>query len=428
MISGEQAASDMADSHGLYPGWIVLAACFLCAMLVIGGSIYIYQLFVLPVTAELGITRGEASYAFIAFLFGIALWSPLIGRLFDRVSARVLMPLGGLAYAAGMIIISQAASPIVMLAAVPTFLGLAMALAGGLAANTITTRWFARRRGRALGIAAIASSAGGFAMLPLVTFLIERFGWRDALLFTGCGAGLIIVLIALVFVRDRPGRALIARYGESAAADASPTDASAALGDPLFGFGDIVKTARFWMITLAVGLLLASDQAVLTTQFPYFVDIGFSATQATTIITAMTGSAIIGKLLVGFLAERWDIRWLYVFVALFHALLLGALLLQPGYFAMLAFVSIFGAAVGGIYPVWSVLCSQAFGARSFGTAFGATAMFTQALAIVFVGFINGTFDKTGSYQSAYLAFLGAIVAGVGAIALLRLPATDGRHS
>lgn len=81
----------------LYPGWFILAACFVSAMLVIGGTIYSYQLFVIPVTAELGISRGSASIAFIALLIGIAIWSPIVGRLYDIVSVRWLMPLGGAA-------------------------------------------------------------------------------------------------------------------------------------------------------------------------------------------------------------------------------------------------------------------------------------------------------------------------------------------
>ena len=405
----------MADRRpALYPGWIVLAAVFTSAMLVIGGSIYIYQLFVIPVTADLGISRGSASNAFVALLVGIAVWSPIAGRLYDRLSAKLLMTIGALAYFAGMAALSALQSPVTMLAVVFVLLGLAMGLAGGLAANTITARWFDRRRGRALGIASIASSAGGFAMIPVMTALIERFGWRGALLASGIGVSAIIVLLALFVVRDRPSARQLTQWNE-AVGQAGVTP----LAVPEWTFGRLVASRQFWLITLGVGLLLASDQAVLTTKFPYLVDIGFSDVEAATVVTAMTGSAIAGKLLVGFLAERFDIRWLYMLVALFHAALLGVLVMQPGYWTMLVFASIFGAAVGGIYPVWSVFVSQNFGAASFGAAFGAIALFTQALAIAFVAYINRSFDATGGYTAAYTWFLGAIALGMVAVALTR---------
>ncbi|MDT0575601.1 MFS transporter [Croceicoccus sp. F390] len=396
----------------VYGGWIVLAASFFCAMLVIGGTIYVYQLFVLPATAELGISRGSASNAFIALLLGIAIWSPVAGRLFDRMSARLLMPLGGIAYAAGMITVASTGSPVAMLLAVFVFLGLANALAGGLAANTLAARWFARRRGRALGIASIASSAGGFAMIPVLTALITRFGWRQALLVAGACIGATIVTLALLFIRDRPDVRLMTAAGEI---DVT----SAPVGEAEWTFSKLTRSRQFWLIALSVGLLLASDQAILTSQFPYFLDIGLETAQAAAIVTAMTGSAILGKLLVGFLAERLDVRWLYGMVALFHAALLAVLLVQPGFLFMLVFVSIFGAAVGGIYPVWSVLVSQHFGAASFGIAFGAMALFTQVLAITFVAFANRLFDATGTYTDAYLAFIGAVVLGMVVMAMVR---------
>ena len=403
-----------ATKAPFYSGWIVLAACFISAMLVIGGTIYSYQLFVIPVTAELGISRGSASNAFVALLVGVALWSPIIGRLYDTVSVKWLMPLGGAAFAAGFAILSQSSSHLIMLAAILVFLGLAMALAGGLAANTITARWFERRRGRALGIASIASSAGGFAMIPLMTWLIAELSWRNALLVSGLCIGMIIILIGLFAVRDRPDDFVMKHSGEfaqfSKTLETSNSD---------WNYASLAKSREFWLIAIGIGLLLASDQAVLTTQYPFLTDIGLSSVQAASIITAMTGSAIVGKLLVGYLAERIDIRWLYWMVAIFHAGLLAVFLIQPGFVAMLIFVSLFGAAVGGIYPVWSVMVLQHFGAGSFGLAFGSMALFTQILAIAFVFFINQSFDSDGTYVTAYSAFLVTILLGMTAIFFLR---------
>ena len=58
---------------------------------------------------------------------------------------------------------------------------LAVTSAGALAGNTVTARWFQRHRGRALGILAVSTSAGGFLMTPLFAALIDNYGWRDAL-------------------------------------------------------------------------------------------------------------------------------------------------------------------------------------------------------------------------------------------------------
>jgi len=400
----------------IYSGWWVLAGCFISALMVIGGSIYVFQLFVLPITEEFNITRGEANNAFIALMVGIAIWSPILGRLYDHVSVRVLMPIGGLSYAAGLLLIAASQSLYIMLLAIFLCLGPAMVLAGGLAANTVTTRWFKRRLGRALGIAAIASSAGGFIMVPITTILIESFSWRFALSSVGIAVGTIIVALGLLVVKDRPSDQ---DPGKALEFKASDNQEMAVDQEPLWTFGRLLKSLNFWLIILGVGLLLASDQAILTSQYIYFVDIGFTAAQAASIITAMTGSAIVGKLIVGFLAEKYDIRILYALVALFHILLLVMFLVQPGYVAMLVFASIFGAAVGGIYPVWSVLCSSTFGSASFGVVFGANALFGQILGMSFVAYIGYSFDQNASYNAAFYTFIGAVVLGLCAIAALR---------
>jgi Na+/melibiose symporter-like transporter len=247
--------------------------------------------------------------------------------------------------------------------------------------------------------------------------LITDFGWRTALLIIALSIGTVIVLLALFVVRDRPSAELMASSDEF-----DITGVDVAEVEPSWTFVKLLGSRAFWLVTLAVGLLLASDQAVLTTQVPFFVDIGLTTTQAASIVTAMTGSAIAGKLLVGFLAERYDIRWLYILVALVHAGLLGVFLIQPGYWPTLAVASLFGAAVGGIYPVWSVLISQQFGAASFGTAFGAAALFMQPLAIGLVAYINRSYDSIGSYDTAYSWFLGVIA--LGTVAIFFIPRKD----
>ncbi|MEM9705878.1 MAG: MFS transporter [Pseudomonadota bacterium] len=424
----------------VYPGWFVMAACFTCAMLIIGSTLYVFQLFVLPVTEEFSISRADANLAYIALLIGMALWSPFVGRLLDRVSPHILMPAGAGVFFLTFALISISPSPVLMLAIIAAFLGLAVATAGGLAANAVTSRWFLKRRGRALGIVSVASSAGGFAMVPATAALIEAFGWRTALFCIGAGVGVIVALVSFFLIKARPDEDDMANFdefsgieaslanatpSEDAAADGAARSSTAASDGGLeaksWSAGALIKERNFWLLALGAGLLLASDQAVLTSQYPFFIDAGFSASQAAAIISAMTFSAIGGKLIVGSLADHIDNRYLFGLVALFHALLLGVYLWQPGFLFLLVFASIFGAAVGGIYPVWSTLTASAFGAASFGGVFGAMAPIMQTLSIIFVRFIGQSYDNTGSYDFAFTAFLGAVVVAFGLIMLMKLP-------
>jgi MFS family permease len=121
------------------------------------------------------------------------------------------------------------------------------------------------------------------------------------------------------------------------------------------------------------------------------------------------------------MADYFDIRHLFALVALFHFLLLAVFLIQPNYWSMLIFASIFGAAVGGIYPVWTTLTAAAFGAPSFGAVFGFMAPFMQIMSIVFVRFIGEVHSRTGSYDLAFQFFIFTVILAAGFIYAMRLP-------
>jgi len=404
--------------ESFYPGWRVLAACFFCAMLTIGGTLYIFQLFVLPVSEEFSLTRAQINYGYMALLLGMALWSPFAGRILDNYPARLIVPLGGICYATSFIILSQSSTLWIMLLTITTLVGIGICLAGGLAANAITSRWFLRRRGRALGIASVASSAGGFTMVPFITWLIESHSWRDALLYAGITVGMAIVLVGFFLIENEPSKELIAANDEFELGT-SNTNANEEIESTTWTFSSLIKNKNFWLIMLGAGLLLASDQAILTSKYPLFIDAGLTPTQAASIISTMTFSAIIGKFLVGYLADYIDVRHLFAMVALFHAALLLIFIEMPAYWILLSFASVFGAAVGGIYPVWSALTAANFGARNFGLVFGSMAPVMQSMALLFVYFVAFSFDKNGSYNFAFYCFVAAVFTGMILIYMVR---------
>ena len=142
------------------------------------------------------------------------------------------------------------------------------------------------------------------------------------------------VLVGLL-VRGRPAPADINDFDEfDTQEDKSLQDAPT--WDKTLSLKQIVTTRNYWLVAMGCGLLLASDQAVLTSKFPFLVDSGFTVLQATTIISAMTISAVAGKLIIGFMADYFDIRHLFALVALFHFFLLGLKLLEspPGLFLL----------------------------------------------------------------------------------------------
>ncbi|HEY6131421.1 MAG TPA: MFS transporter [Halioglobus sp.] len=409
-----------------YRGWRVLAAAFLSAMIAAGCSIHLFGLFVVAVTQEFGISRAGANNGMIALMLGAAIWSPVVGPMLDRLAARLVMGIGGVLLGGGLVAISQSQSLPLITAIIVGPIALGVAATGTLASNTVVVRWFRQRRGRALGLLAISSSAGGFLIVPLTALLIEQFGWRNALLQLGLLAGSLVLAIVLLGIRDRPQGDEAGFDQEFGSGGSDGTAGAADASEGLWTFRELLGNRNFWLLTLAVGLLFGSDQALMTSQVPYFQDAGISLSASAMIVSCMTASAVGGKLIVGALADRVDLRLLFLGVAVAHVGLLLVYIIQPGYWLLLASVSVMGIAVGGVYPVWTTLIAWQFGAQSFGTVMGAMVILMKPIAMLALYFIGNVHDRTGSYEQGFMMFIIAVCVAATLMLALRRP-EQGTH-
>ena len=56
-----------------------MAGGFICAMLAVGGTIYVFGLFVVPVSEAFNLSRADANNGLILNMLGMAMWSPIMG-------------------------------------------------------------------------------------------------------------------------------------------------------------------------------------------------------------------------------------------------------------------------------------------------------------------------------------------------------------
>lgn len=407
-------------SDSFYPGWSVLAGSFVCAALAVGFSSYIFGMFTVPVTEEFGISRATYNNGMIGLMLGNVVASPLLGRLLDRISARAIFMFSAVLFGVSMITLSRTSSLPLMLFVLTIPLSFATSGCGVLAANTVVVRWFRRRRGRALGMVALSTSVGGFVSQPLTAFLIDTFGWRDALLMIGIVPTAILLLMTLVAVRNRPTDNLPG-YDEEFLTSTSDTAEGTAALEPerTWTAKQLLCSRNFWLVAGGVGILFGIDQAVLVSQVPYFQDVGYELQVVGLLVAVKTISAIGGKLLVGYLADKVDLRWVFTYVAGCNALLLSIYILQPTFWLLLLAVALLGVAVGGVFPAWSTIMAWLFGARSYGTVMGMMAIIMQPFAVVTMRFIGEVYDRSGSYVPAFGVFIALALIAIVLISRLR---------
>lgn len=402
----EQPSIVRPSGRAPYRGWLVVVAAFACAMLTVGATVYSFTFFVPVLVNEFGLGYAQANVGIMMLLVGMMLWSPLVGRLIDRLPIRLTICIGAAVFAAGFLILANASSLRMMVIATLGPISFGMIAAGAIAANAVTARWFRRRRGLAIGIIAVATSCGNAVMSPITANAIEHFGWRTATAAIGIGVSVLIATLALLLMRDRPTEAELIAGGELIPGAAG---APVAVDDPIWSARAFLRERNFWLIMFGCGLILASDQTLIQTNGPYFTSKGIAMVDASWLISVGGVSAVIGKLIAGWLADHIDVRKVFVVVVLFHVILLTLYIVWPGYWAMFAAFALIGVAIGGVYPVWTVLTANSFGARSFGSALGLMALGMQPMSIASLYAIGRVRDVTGSYNLAFAGLLGMVL-------------------
>ena len=382
----------------LYYGWYLVGIAIIANMLLIGIPYSSFGIFVVPVSEELGLSRAEMNTAFILLSFGTALTATAMGRLMDVVSLRLIFLASTVV--TGLCLAVIALSPSLWLSAAILLFVLSPALqgAGMISTNVLISRWFSAKRARALTLAMLGLSLGGILMPPLVGWLVESVGWRNALLV--CGLGIVAVLFPLfLLIRNAPGPLDVenATLQPAAAPESGQKDAPASIAA-------ILKLPAFWTIGISSALTIAVASSLAVSVVPLAIGVGVQMVQAATIMSAGGIGAFAGKLLVAAYADRFNRITLLAGTYGITGLMIGLLALGETYLVLLATYGLMGFLGGGKVPLYYAALADRVGAASFGTALGLLAPITAVLTAVAVRFAGEIFDRTGGYDAMLYGF------------------------
>jgi MFS family permease len=416
-------------SRPIYYGWWVLAASAFAEMLTIGSISYGAGLFVLPLQQELSLSRAAANSALPIAFAGGAMMAPLVGYLLDRYPVQWVVSLGALALGLGFAAISLTSSLLLMVFALLILVGFGGMAIGPLTTSTLTSRWFYRRRGRALGIATVATSGGGILVVPLLGWAIEAYGWRTALRIESVLIILIVLVLSMFVIRGGPAQFKLEAHPEN---EGRPrTDIPFARWKRArseashWRYGAILSSANFWAVGLTLAAITGIAQALIVTLVPYGTELGYSSAAAVFLISAFSVTAAGVKILSGFAAEFVDRRTIMLAATLAMTTALSLLLTFSGYAAVLPACCLAGVALGCILPSTAALIAACFGAPSFGRVMGMIYVAVVLASVCSVRFIGAIYDGTGGYGAAFLSFLGIAVMSSLAVLLIRTPQTQG---
>jgi MFS family permease len=390
-----------------YPGWRVTVASGIGVFVSFGSLlVYTFGIFLKPLTEEFAWSRQAVSLAFGIAAMALAIASPPLGYLIDRLGPRRVilscLTTFGCAFASLALLTPHLGHLYVVFA----ILGLVGNGAAHLAYSRVVSTWFDRRRGMALAVLMAGGALGAIFLPPTAQFFINNVGWRGAFLVLGAlslGIGLPVVAR---FVREKPGLRSAGRPEAT---------------HPSFQQG--LRSRAFWVIVAVLFLSSISQNGAMTHLAALLTDRGVSASGSALAVSVMGATSLLGRIGTGWLLDHFFAPrvafWVLAFAALGVFLLSGARSLFVGALG----AGLIGVGMGGEADIIPYLLSKYFGLRSFSTLYGFT-WTAYALAAALGPVLMGrAFDAAGSYET-FLLQLSVITLASGGLMLLmpRYPA------
>jgi predicted MFS family arabinose efflux permease len=281
--------------------------------------------------------------------------------------------------------------------------------------------WFERHQGRSVAVALMGASVGAVVGVPLLVFLIQRFGFADATLL---GAGLIAAVLvpaALVVLRfRRPAELGLGPDGDPP----GPQVARAAAAPATWTRHGAMRTAALWTVALAFasGLLV---QVGFLTHHLKIAEPTLGAAGAGWLIAATGAAGLLGRLLLARVADRVDVRRYTGGIFAAQAVLLALIGWVPGAPVLILASLGYGFCLGQITTLSPIVVRREFGAGSFGAIYSVAGTVIQVSSALGPAFYGALRDAMGSYPPVLAIAAGFELAAMLIILAGRAPVRPG---
>ncbi|HIM36684.1 MAG TPA: MFS transporter [Dehalococcoidia bacterium] len=411
--------------RGMFYGWKLVGLALLVIGLASGPIWSGVGVWVKALEMHFGWSRAQLTGAFSLAQLEGSIVGPFLGYLIDRLGPRRMVFAGLVITGLGFILFSRTNNLLTF------YLSFGLIMLGSASGSwlpfmTAINRWFIRKRGMAMAVAAEGSPLGGLLLLPILAWAVtpSHFGWSTTALWIG------IVFLAMAFpmswlIRERPedygerpdgGPPPNPRMGERDAAGTAPSIIRGT-DQPDFTASQAIRTSAFWLITFGQACSSLLFATLTVHLVPMLTDQGLSLQSAASVFSMMMGVAAVFQLIGGYVGDRMETRVAVAIFAFIQAAgFIMAVFAQNMPMAIL-FAVLFGAGFGGRNPLTVAIRAEYFGPNAFATITGISSapMYLFMLAApLFAAFM---FDTQGSYMIAWL-ILGALGSMSGVLFLL----------
>ena len=401
-------------------GWRMVSIALFADFCVVGFAFQSYPVVQLILAEEMELSRFLATLTIPGFMLLSAIFMPIVGKLLDTYSIRLVLIIGSFVYGLSLISLYfvNTYTAFIIIFVLPIALG--ASLMGNLSVSKLVSRWFFQYTGRALGIAALGVSFSGLIMPNLTNYIINELGmsWRDAYLYYGLFTLIINAPLFKFWVIDHPSdvdQLVDGKQEES-------NDGSSMQEQGLdWSVSQLLNDRNFWILSIVFALQFCSMMAVLSHITFYASERGWIE-QAAFIFSMYAIPAMISKLVFGWLVEnKMDARAAVSLSLIIQLVGTVLILFAESPLQLSIIIALFGFGGGAALPLSNILFNQTYTQKSFGISRGTAQPFISLFQVSGTPIVALMFDAYGNYDFAILFLSFLLLVATALIWLFRLP-------
>jgi MFS transporter, OFA family, oxalate/formate antiporter len=390
-------------------GWYVVGVALVAQFVAVGTQTYASTVFLKPMTQDLHWTRSEFSAVQTVSTFVMGIVGFVIGAMIDRRGPRPLMLIGGIVCGAALIATSRVDELWQFYLARGVAQTVGAAMLGSLVVNVTISKWFIARRGMAVAIASAGVSLGGVLMTPLVSVIVDGWGWRDAWVALGFLVWILIIPSAFI-IRRAPEDYGLHPDGMTPAEAARVSALKkrlSSVSEVQWTRREAIQTRTIWLIIMAYGIANIGIGALLLHLVPFLTDHGWSRSEASWIYSIQAWVALLSKPVWGVLMDRFHPRYLSAFgfaVAAVGVLALLGAAQSSSWIPISAAMALWGLGIGGAIPLQETVWANYFGRQHLGRIRAVAMPFSIIFGAGGPLLAGVLYDSSGSYGLSFVLF------------------------
>jgi MFS family permease len=383
---------------GLFYGWRMVAAASALRVLGAGLHSFGFTVFFLPLSQDLKLSRTSTSLAFSLARAEGAVEGPIVGHLLDRYGPKPIMLAAVLLMGIGYLLLSQVHSYATFLI---VYLGvISLAHAGGFMHSpmVLINTWFIRHRARAITISSAAFGLGGVLVAPVLSVIVQAWGWRSGAAIAGFLFLIIGVPLCLTIRRSPEGMGLLPD-GDEPASTAPGTEGrgQTVQAEIDVTVAEALRSFAFWGSVLAAGIRNGSYHAISVHFVPLMVWKGLSQPEAALLLSVYAFLGMALTLMLGWFADKTNKPRLTALILFVGG---GAMLLpivSSSLWSLVLF-TIFFSAVETTFPLGWAVVGDLFGRKHYARIRGYMTLFYTWGGVLGPVIAGAIFDRWQTYE------------------------------